>query len=889
MRQVNHFIQKIIAALLLLLVVQPATANDTLIRFAGSTPLPGSVWKYLDDGSNQGTAWQLPIYNDATWASGASELGYGDGDENTTVNAGCTPVASCGTKFITTYFRKQITIANPLAYTSFNMSVKRDDGIIVYINGTEVYANNITSGALYTDLASSGASDDGEAVLTVNLPVSSFSTGVNTIAVEIHQSSASSSDISFDMELVGLTGASLTRGPYLQAGTSDSITIRWRTDVPTDTKVSWGTVLGTYTNSLSNSTLGIEHILRIGTLLPDTKYYYTIGGSLFTLQSTTDNRFTTLPPSNTARKLRFVALGDCGNNSANQVNVKNTLLNYVGSNDIDAMILLGDNAYSVGSDAEYQTNFFDVYKNDLLKFYKLYPAPGNHDYGNSSANTGFRNMPYHLNFTVPQYGEAGGLPSGVSTYYSFNVGSVHFISLVLYGMDDANTTKMYDTLGAQATWLKADLAANTKRWTVVYFHHPPYTKTSHTSDAEFDLVAIRENFIRILERYGVDLVLCGHAHGYERSYLLKGFYNTYAAPLLDADFDPALHTATGNIQNALYDGTANSCAYTYNSGQYQHGTVYTVAGSAGQVGGASAGYPQDCMHYSNATNGGCLYFEVDSNRLDAKFISYTTAPTPVIRDQFTIFKDVNKFTAITVVRNAPLTLTASWRGSYLWPNNGNAISQSVNPSTATVGTFPYIVRDNNNCLKDSFSVTVTLPLPVSLLRFDATLNNKSVLLQWMTEQERNNHHYTIEKSTDGIVFVPLAQVPAAINGQITNTYHYTDNTPADGFNYYRLVQTDNDGHISYSEVKKIFFRGQLPLAIQVVSKGMGHVEAIVNSQQNTRALLRVVDANGRQQLQRPLALSSGANRLAFQLPKGLYWFELITDVWGRISVKAVVL
>lgn len=868
--------------------VQSVTANDTLVRFATAVAGPGTVWKYLDDGSNQGTAWQLPGFNDAAWASGASELGYGDGDENTTVNAGCSPVASCGTKFITTYFRKQISIANPLAYTSFSMSVKRDDGIIVYVNGTEVYANNIASGALYTDLAS-GASDDGEAVLTINLPVATFASGTNTLAVEIHQSSASSSDISFDMELVGLTSASLTRGPYLQAGTRDSITVRWRTDVPTDTKVSWGTLLGTYPNSLGNSTLTTEHLLRIGTLLPDTKYYYTIGGSLFTLQSGTDNRFTTLPPNNTARKLRFVALGDCGNNSANQVNVKNTLLNYVGSNDMDAMILLGDNAYNVGSDAEYQTNFFDVYKNDLLKFYKLYPAPGNHDYGNSSGNTGLRNMPYHLNFTVPQYGEAGGVPSGVNTYYSFNVGSVHFISLDSYGMDDANTTKMYDTLGAQATWLKADLAANTQRWTVVYFHHPPYTKTSHTSDTELDLVAIRENFIRILERYGVDLVLCGHAHGYERSYLLKGFYNTYAVPLLDDDFDPVLHTATGNTQNALYDGTANSCAYTYNSGQYQHGTVYTVAGSAGQVGGASAGYPQDCMHYSNSTNGGCLYFEVDSNRLDAKFISYNTAPTPIIRDQFTIFKDVNKFTAITVVRNAPLTLTASWRGSYLWPNNGNATTQSVNPPTATVGTFPYIVRDNNGCLKDSFSVTVTLPLPVSLLRFDAIINNKSVLLQWTTTQELNNHHYNIEKSTDGIVFTPLAQIPAAINGQLANTYLYTDSAPADGFNFYRLIQTDKDGNTSYLEVKKVLFRQHLPFAMQVVNKGTSNAETIINSKQSTQAVLRVLDANGRQQLQQPLTLNSGSNRLSFHLPKGLYCFELFVNGNEPIRVKSVVL
>lgn len=112
-------------------------------------------------------------------------------------------------------------------------------------------------------------------------------------------------------------------------------------------------------------------------------------------------------------------------------------------------------------------------------------------------------MPYHLNFSVPSAGQNGGVPSNVKNYYSFNIGDVHFISLDSYGKDDGNTTKMYDTSGAQATWLKADLAANTKKWTVAYFHHPPYTKTSHSSDynggaGELDLVAVREKFVRIL-------------------------------------------------------------------------------------------------------------------------------------------------------------------------------------------------------------------------------------------------------------------------------------------------------------------------------------------------------------------------------------------------------
>src|SRR5882724_2488250 len=144
-----------------------------------------------------------------------------------------------------------------------------------------------------------------------------------------------------------LQAQTLTRGPYLQAGKQDSITIRWRTSSATNSKVTWGILFGVYTNSFTQdvATPVTEHIVRIGGLFADTKYWYTIGSTTTTLQQTNTNYFLTLPPDNTTRKLRFLAIGDCGNNSTNEVNVKNTFINYIGANDIDAMITLGDNAY----------------------------------------------------------------------------------------------------------------------------------------------------------------------------------------------------------------------------------------------------------------------------------------------------------------------------------------------------------------------------------------------------------------------------------------------------------------------------------------------------------------------------------------------------------------
>ncbi len=693
----------------------------------------------------------------------------------------------------------------------------------------------------------------------------------------------------------------LTRGPYLQVGKQDSITIRWRTSTATNSKVTWGPAYivgpGVYPSSFTMdvATPVTEHIVRIGGLSADTKYWYTIGSTTLVLQQTSTNYFLTLPPSNTTRKLRFLAIGDCGNNSTNQVNVKNAFTSYIGSNDIDAMILLGDNAYSSGTDTEFQTNFFNVYKDDLLKYNKLYPAPGNHDYGNSTANntktgsTPANSMPYHLNFSVPMAGEVGGVASGVKNYYSFNVGDVHFISLDSYGSDGG---LLRDTAGLQTTWLKADLAANTKKWTVAYFHHPPYTKTSHTSDSETDLVAVREKFIRILERNGVDLVLSGHSHGYERSYLLKGFYNTYASPLLDASFNASSHTATGNTQNAKYDASgALSCPYTYNSGSYNHGSIYIVSGSAGQLGGTTAGYPQDCMYYSDVSNGGCLYFEVDSNRMDVKFVSYTTGPiAPFVRDQFTILKDVKKKQTINVVTNAPLTLTASWRGNYYWPTNAGATTQSVNLSNSVNGTYTYYAWDANsgNCLADTFVVTVSGTLPIALSSYNVNLNKDKVLIDWSTAQEQNNRFFTVEKSGDGINYHALGKVAGAGNSSVKHSYQMTDYAPLEGVNYYRLHQTDYDGTIKYYEVKKINYLTGKPFTASIRNNGSGQVSITINTAKAMLINMSVVDMQGKNILQESFTINAGGGTRNLDLKSGAYIIVLSNETGERVSNKIIV-
>ncbi|MNU70165.1 hypothetical protein D3C71_595670 [compost metagenome] len=181
-----------------------AVASDGVATLKITGPPPatliayGATWRFLDNGSNQGTTWIPASFNDAGWASGASQLGYGDGDEATVIGYGPNILS----RYTTTYFRKTITIANPTAYASFMGNVKRDDGVAIYINGTEVYRNNLTSGASYTTYASL-AGDDGDTPLNFSIPASVFVAGNNVIAVEMHQASGASSDLSFDLELKG--------------------------------------------------------------------------------------------------------------------------------------------------------------------------------------------------------------------------------------------------------------------------------------------------------------------------------------------------------------------------------------------------------------------------------------------------------------------------------------------------------------------------------------------------------------------------------------------------------------------------------------------------------------------------------------------------------------
>ena len=188
--------------------------NTYTINTAAGQTLPinaGSTWKYLDNGTDQGTAWKESEFDDSAWAAGPAELGYGDASEGrpetTVVNCGPNAPTCTTNNFMTTYFRKEFNVPDASIYSGLNLNLLRDDGAVVYLNGTEIWRTNMPTGTVTYTTPASAAITAADETIFVSPPAVLANTlvdGTNVLAVEIHQSSATSTDISFDLSLSGV-------------------------------------------------------------------------------------------------------------------------------------------------------------------------------------------------------------------------------------------------------------------------------------------------------------------------------------------------------------------------------------------------------------------------------------------------------------------------------------------------------------------------------------------------------------------------------------------------------------------------------------------------------------------------------------------------------------
>ncbi len=505
----------------------------------------------------------------------------------------------------------------------------------------------------------------------------------------------------------GLFAQKITRGPYLQQLGQNSVIIRWRTDVPTKSLVTFFSKPANPNIPITPkvqfiNTLTTEHSVQLTGLQANTKYNYTIGTESNILVSGQDYYFITAPSPTDSRPINIWAMGDFGDDSKdvyikNQTAVREQYLKNK-ANHTDLWLWLGDNAYCCGTDIEYQRQVFDFYGSSILGNTPFFPVPGNHEYYETATAQVDKKISYFNIINVPTQGEMGGLASGTKEYYSYNYGNIHFVALDSYGLDEGKY-RLYEPQSRQYKWLINDLEANKGKslWTIITFHHPPYTKRSHDSDGELDLVGIREGLVPIFDKYKVDLVLNGHSHSYERSHLMKGHigkaftFNDYIHPTQWA--------------NGKYEKKADSRPYI----NKDEGTIYCVVGSAGRLDWNGDPNPHRSSIYSNISIGGSLLFTVNDNRLDARWIS----TDGVVRDNFTVFKNVNKTEKKTVEFGEKIRLNASWKGSHLWSNgvNGQSFLEFSPRKDTTIS-----VVDSLGFLKDNFQISV-LPQPVISTEF----------------------------------------------------------------------------------------------------------------------------------------------------------------------------
>ncbi|MBK7764304.1 MAG: metallophosphoesterase family protein [Bacteroidetes bacterium] len=498
----------------------------------------------------------------------------------------------------------------------------------------------------------------------------------------------------------------LLRGPYLTKATNSGITICWRTDIPCNSKVSYGLQYGLYLGGAVDNNLVHDHAIELQGLQSGTKYFYKIGTTTYSLQGNADNYFKTLPIASTTynKPIRIWAVGDIAKATINQEKVRDAFLQFVDTNYVDGYLMLGDNAYPSGFDENFQHGFFDYFQNNITKHTVLWPALGNHEYDNDYNKRLSHHIPYYDIFHLPTQGESGGLASNTEMYYSFDIGNAHFINLDSYGLEQVGTNYfgISDTsLSPQIQWLKQDLAANILPWVIVSFHHPPYCMGTHNSDIEPDLAYIRQYVTPILERYNVDVVLNGHCHTYQRSQFIHQHVGN------ESSFD----TLTHRIQNSsgYNDSSALACPYIKNSTPAlpsDSGLLYLVIGSGSDYNVTpQLTWPHNAMYYSNYTDNGSLLLTIEGNKLEGLWLSTDTSE--IVKDKFTIYKNVNRKKHITVAAGTSAALEASWQHTddYNWSTGEHTQSISITPLINQVIT----VSNKQGCITDSFFITIAYP------------------------------------------------------------------------------------------------------------------------------------------------------------------------------------
>jgi acid phosphatase type 7 len=409
--------------------------------------------------------------------------------------------------------------------------------------------------------------------------------------------------------------AQIARQPYLQIVTPNSIVVRWDSDSSRVGTVYYGTSVASLIGIKSDTGGTKKHEITIAGLTSKQKYYYSVTGAS---GGKSDQYFVTAPVAGTRQATRLWVISDFGQSFDASSDARRLVTVGVwkafnnNSFAADLVLSVGDQTES-DWESQLQTNYFNQLQ-DVLKVTPLFTTIGNHDAGDQA-------VVYKASFTLPANAEAGGVASGVEDYYSFNYANIHVVVLCADGFD----------ISPETAWLKNDLAANKSDWLIALMHHPMHSAGDHKSDNDAFSTTERANWLPLLEDAGVDLILAGHNHVYERSYMLDNLTGKSTSL-----------TAANKIDTALGRPEVDH-AYRKVLGQPHKGTIFINCESGGVSNNADdlrTPFPFTPVVVKGAGNEGSLVIDVNgSTQMDVKFLcNALDSSGSHIWDHFTIMK-----------------------------------------------------------------------------------------------------------------------------------------------------------------------------------------------------------------------------------------------------------
>jgi len=550
-----------------LAAVPAASAADTTLVSTATT-----TWSYLDDNTDPAagladrTAWTAEGFSTAAWKTGKGAFGAkrGSATSGTATEVGGTsyPVTTLLNQYIdgsstpdvpAFFFRTPLSITQAQldSWSTVTASLKYDDAVTVYVNGTRVAG--FDDGSITANLQYGGSNADQPKSETFTIPTSALHAGTNTLAVEVHQGRQDSSDIYLDFtSLVAATAApkAVVSDVVLNVGSDPSQRgVAWYSSQAATQQVQVAKkddVVGgafpadaaSFTATSGQATDGqfYQHATITG-LVEDTTYAYRVGDA--TNGWSPAYEFSTRKFSG---DYSFLFVGDpqigASGNVANDQNgwvatMSTAVAKFPRS---EFLFSAGDQVNTASNENEYAAYLAP----EQLRTLPSATLDGNHDVGSKA---------YEQHFTMPNwdptYGAASSPTSSGGDYW-FTYNGVLFISLDSNAWQNDNHEEFIQKVVAEHG---ADA-----RWKVVAFHHSIYSVAAHTNDA--DIVDRRSKLPTILSRYGIDMVLMGHDHSYTRSWLInKGEVaevGGVAQPTVTAEPGDVLYVTANSASGSKY-------------------------------------------------------------------------------------------------------------------------------------------------------------------------------------------------------------------------------------------------------------------------------------------------------------------------------------------------